>query len=108
MASTIWKIGCSASLFAGSESAAAMRYAFKAVFGPEGAEKYIKETFKHAEAYDKDPATWEKVRRETPSNARTDEYLVVAKEWAEAGDLVDALNTMIERPLRSTRASQTD
>lgn len=74
----------------GKQSSAAMRYAYLAVRGPEETEKMTEAISKHAQAYDADPAAWEKLRQDTEnqSNDKTEEYVTLAKGFAD----MDSLN----------------
>lgn len=76
----------------GEESAAAMRYAYLAVFGPEEAERMgmVETIAKHAAAYDNNPAAWEQNRQEATLSAssETEEFVTIAKGLAA----MDSLN----------------
>ncbi|MBT5150855.1 MAG: hypothetical protein HOM43_00590 [Flavobacteriales bacterium] len=75
----------------GEESAAAMRYAYLAVYGPEEAEDNgMNEAItNHAIAYDNNPSDWIKNRwlALESSNSATDEYVVIAKGFAAIDSL---------------------
>lgn len=65
----------------GAESAAAMRYAYMAVKGPDEVERMAEAIDNHASAYDSDPTGWERTREEvtqTPG-VRTERFVTIAK-----------------------------
>jgi len=70
----------------GEKSAAAMRYAYLAVFGAEEAEKrgMVEAISKHAAAYDSNPAAWEQNRQQAmqSANSETEEFVTIAKGLA--------------------------
>lgn len=70
----------------GEESAAAMRYAYLAVFGQEEAERMgmAEAISKHAAAYDGNPSAWEQNRQEAMRSANTEmkEFIRIAKGLA--------------------------
>ena len=70
----------------GEESAAAMRYAYLAVFGQEEAERMgmAEAISKHASAYDSNPAAWEQNRQQAmqSANSETEEFVTIAKGLA--------------------------
>jgi len=76
----------------GEESAAAMRYAYLAVFGLEEAERMgmTEAIAKHGAAYDSNPAAWEQNRQEAVRSAssETEEFVTIAKGLAA----MDSLN----------------
>lgn len=76
----------------GEKSAAAMRCAYLAVFGPEEAERIevVEAIAKHAEVYDRNPVAWEQNRRETIllASSETEEFVTIAKGLAA----MDSLN----------------
>ena len=73
----------------GTKSAAAMRYAYLAVRGPEEAERMSDSIAKHAHAFDADPCVWENLRQESLGLAGTkaQDHLAVAKGLAAADSL---------------------
>lgn len=73
----------------GEESAAAMRYAYSAVRGPEEAERMAETIAKHAAAYDSNPAAWERTRQEAARSAgpETEEFVTIAKGLAAMNSL---------------------
>ena len=75
----------------GEESAAAMRYAYLAVFGSEEAERMgmTEVIAKHAAACDSNPAAWERNRQEATRSAgpETEEFVTIAKGLAAMGSL---------------------
>lgn len=70
----------------GEGSAAAMRYAYVAVFGPEEAERMgmVEAIANHAAAYDSNPTAWENNRQEAilSANSETEEFVTMAKGLA--------------------------
>ncbi len=70
----------------GEESAAATRYAYVAVFGPEEAERMgmVEAIANHAAAYDSNPTAWEKNRQVAilTANSETEEFVTIAKDLA--------------------------
>ncbi len=83
----------------GEESAAAMRYAYLAVFGSEEAEKrgMVEAISKHAAAYDSNPAAWEQNRQQAmqSANSETEEFVTIAKGLAA----MDSLKVATHPPL---------
>jgi len=74
----------------GEQSAAAMRYAFLAVRGPEKMERMAETIAKHTKAYDDDPARWEQLRQEMAqlAGSETTDFVTIAKGFAA----IDSLN----------------
>lgn len=76
----------------GEESAAAMRYAYLAVFGSEEAERMgmMEAVANHAAAYDRNPGAWEQNRQKAmrSANSETEEFVTIAKGLAA----MDSLN----------------
>lgn len=72
--------------YSGNESAAAMHYAYLAVFGQDEAEnmKTSGKLAQHAAVYDSDPGGWEQTRQEALLSASTDAepYIEIAKNLA--------------------------
>jgi len=68
----------------GEQSAVAMRNAYRAVRGAAKAVQMAEAITRHARAYDKDPATWEKLRLETGQgiSSETEKYVAIAKGFA--------------------------
>ena len=73
----------------GVRSAAAMRYAYLAVRGPEEAQRMSEGIARHAQAFDADPGVWEKLRQDSLNLAgpKTEDYVTVAKGLAAADNL---------------------
>jgi hypothetical protein len=73
----------------GAQSAVAMRYAYVAVRGSEEAERMAAAIGKHAQSYDADPGTWERLRHDSLklSGPKTDDYVTIARGLAAADSL---------------------
>ncbi|HBG04000.1 MAG: hypothetical protein A2075_18535 [Geobacteraceae bacterium GWC2_58_44] len=75
----------------GAASANAMHYAYAAIYYPKAANlANIVDPVKHAEAYDRDPSAWEKLRQNVLSGSRCkgfDDQLGMARGMAALDDL---------------------
>lgn len=74
----------------GTQSAAAMRYAYLAVLGPEETEKMTSAIEQHKNVYDSNSQKWEEVRQQSTQSSETDidDYISLAKGLAA----MDSLN----------------